>query len=154
MTISIPDRLALGLAARLFRMKLVLASDVVWMRYSELGGGASSIIPDIGEYRRDEFQADDQFEVHLGADLRVGSRLRVRGGAYSIPPHRLRYTGETETVPGQGLDLTFNLGRTGTRWAGTGGLGFEVVTGHLDVNAAYVFAPAADDFVLSAAWSF
>jgi long-chain fatty acid transport protein len=154
MTISIPDRLAAGLAAHLFRMRLVLATDVVWMRYSELGGNHSSIIPDIGEYKRDEFQADDQVEVHLGAELRIGSRLRVRGGAYSIPAHRLRYTGETETDAGRGLDLTFNLGRRGTRWAGTGGLGYEIVRGHMDVNAAYGAAPSADDFVMSAAWSF
>jgi hypothetical protein len=154
MTISIPDRAAVGLAAHLFRMRLVLATDVVWMRYSELGGDRSSIVPDIGEYKRDEFQADDQFEFHLGAELRIGSRLRARGGAYSIPSHRLRYTGETETGPGQGLDLTFNLGRTGTRWAGTAGLGYEIVRGHMDVNAAYVVAPSADDFVFSVSWSF
>ena len=153
--ISIPDRLAIGTAAALFRSRLLLAADVVWMRYSELGGSRSSIIPDIGEYHREEFRADDSVGLQLGAELAIGRarRLRVRGGAFSVPSHRLRYVGETETVTGRGLDLTFNLGRSDTRWAGTAGVGYGVSL-HLDVNAAYVAAPNADDFVLSAAYSF
>lgn len=151
--ISVPDRLALGLAARFFGSRLTLATDVVWMRYSELGGSHSSIIPDIGEYRREEFQAEDQIEVQMGAEMALGRHLRLRAGAYSVPSHRLRYEGETETITGRGLELTFNLGRNTTQWAGTAGVGF-LVSQHLDVNAAYVFAPSADDFVLSAAYSF
>jgi hypothetical protein len=73
----------------------------------------------------------------------------VVNGTPPPPPPPASVTACIRPLP----SLTFNLGRNTTQWAGTAGIGFLVLN-HLDVNAAYVFAPSADDFVLSAAYSF
>ena len=94
LTISIPDRLAVGVSAHWDR--LVLSAELDWDRYSELSGDSTSLIPDIDGFRRSDFQVRDVTSVHFGGEYQwpVGRLvdLKLRGGLLelTLPPVPVR----------------------------------------------------------------
>jgi len=125
LSISVPDRLSMGVADILG--PVTAAFDVVLDRYSELSGDRSSLLPQVGEIPRADFEIRDVWSVHLGVDWLVTGRTHLLGGVFTAPTHAYRYTGPTDSAAGIALDYAFNsLGEsTAVAWSVGIGQGFK-----------------------------
>jgi hypothetical protein len=169
LNVSIPDRLSVGMAAHWPQTGLLASAQLDWDQYSELGGGRSNLIPDVGEFRGAAFRVRDVVSVRAGAEyerpLGTLSLIRVRGGVFSAPSHGFRYTGELDTSMGRAMDRAFNMLGEETRVGWSAGLGFRrrrlsggdvaVVRDAFTINLAYQRTPGlVSEFVASLAAAF
>lgn len=148
-TLNLPDQASAGVALRP-HSRLLVALDGAYVRHSEL---ARNLTPVIGFdlVTASDFKIDDVLELHLGAELNLGSDSRplfVRAGVFSNPDHRLQYVGNVQpgavitAAQAQRINViersVFNLGTGGTEVKGTIGGGLTLGR-HGQVDVAYVW---------------
>ena len=96
-TIAVPNRFGVGLAARP-TPKWVLAFDAVWIQYSSLTSkeNFTLIFNDSDNLFGDEFVTKDVTEMHFGAEYNVRSGnmpIFLRAGVFTNPNHAVKFTG-------------------------------------------------------------
>ena len=92
---KVPDAFALGLALRPSD-QLVLAAEVVRVRYSQRLKYFVDAFGGFGEADPDDYAIDDGTELHLGAEYVVAGMARplvFRAGAWREPDNRIRWVG-------------------------------------------------------------
>ena len=146
LTVSVPDRLSLGVADIVG--PVTVAADVVFERYSELSGSRSTILPQIGDVPRSAFVIRDAWSVHAGIDWNPRGRTHIFGGVFTAPTHAYRYAGPTDTHGGTALDYAFNSQpeSTATGWSLGFGQGFKFGgVERLRATFAWTSTPAQSD---------
>ena len=151
----IPDRYSAGIAYK-FNDHLTAASDLSRILYSQQITDNFLILDSRGVTTRDNYEIDDVFEFHAGAEYRIYHNKNVialRGGFFTDPDHQLRFK------PSPGLDpltlnvmlFRFNSLTPKVDPGGTFGAGIAVVN-RVQIDAAFSFTRDAKDIVLSFVW--
>jgi long-subunit fatty acid transport protein len=132
---KVPDVYAAGAAYRFFE-RLTLAFEATYIRYSQL---VERFQVPLANTIATQYKLDDKVELHLGAEYIFFIKnipLAARGGFYTNPDHKIRYSGPLDNVDAVGERLLYNGGKD--RYQGTAGLGVVPFPGfQLDFASNY-----------------
>jgi long-subunit fatty acid transport protein len=150
-SINVPDHFGFGAGIRP-TPKLLVAADVVRMRYSSLSENTTLIF--FPSLTGSEYVTSDVTEVHVGAEYNVytmnGNPMFVRAGVFTNPNHLVSFTGSPDPATNAAETAKYNLLPRKDETSGTIGVGIALGP-RAQIDAAYVFSR---EFVLSGAIRF
>jgi len=117
---KVPDVAAAGVSYRFFE-RLTVAFEATYIQYSQLVKGFQ--VP-LADSVATKYKVDDALELHLGAEYIFFVKdipLAARGGFYTNPDHKIRYTGGQHDASEAAERLLYAGGKD--RYHGTAGLG-------------------------------
>lgn len=145
LVVKVPDRFTFGTALRPTE-GFTFVADVVRVNYSQLSDNLT-IVFNAASVPSD-FRIKDATEVHFGAEqiFFIGSTaVAVRGGFFTNPPHRLRYSGQEIAAVAA---FNFGLDREATAASYTVG-GGVAVSNQTQIDGALLFSDTFNEFSLS-----
>jgi long-chain fatty acid transport protein len=137
----VPDAYGLGVAWRPLDA-MVVSCDWMRVEYSQMTSELRNVLRASGSDPAN-FSAPDVDELHLGAEYQFLSTrwpVAVRAGLFFDPEHRIRYTGESDS-----LRARFRPGEDQTHYA----FGAGVVIGRVQIDAAADLSQSVDTVSLS-----
>jgi long-subunit fatty acid transport protein len=143
LVVKVPDRYAVGTAIRPTE-GLTIVADIVKVEYSQLSDDFTIIFNEHSQ--PDDFHIKDATEIHLGAEeifFVDSTAIAVRGGFFTNPPHRLRYSGKELAAI-----AAFNFGEDSSAASFTIGGGVSV-SNQTQIDAAYIFSDTFNEFSAS-----
>lgn len=144
LVLNVPDRVAVGYAQTWGRgasaSQVTAEADLIFERYSELGGRNSTLLPDLPGFPRSDFTVRNVWSPRAGVEWRH-SRLALLAGVRLVPSHSFRYTGDTSSTAGRALDYAFNAAAQGTVVGWSGGASYSLTSPKISLGAAFRWTP-------------
>jgi long-chain fatty acid transport protein len=147
---KVPDVAAAGVSYRFFE-RLTVAFEATYIQYSQLVKGFQ--VP-LADSVATKYKVDDALELHLGAEYIFFVKdipLAARGGFYTNPDHKIRYTGGQHDASEAAERLLYAGGKD--RYHGTAGLGIVPFPG-FQIDFAGNYSKDIREFSVSTVFRF
>ena len=147
---KVPDVAAAGISYRFFE-RLTVAFEATYIQYSQLVKGFQ--VP-LADSVATKYKVDDALELHLGAEYIFFIKdipLAARGGFYTNPDHKIRYTGGQHDASEAAERLLYRGGKD--RYHGTAGLGIVPFPG-FQIDFAGNYSKDMREFSVSTVFRF
>jgi long-chain fatty acid transport protein len=147
---KVPDVAAAGVSYRFFE-RLTVAIEATYIQYSQLVKGFQ--VP-LADSVATKYKVDDALELHLGAEYIFFVKdipLAARGGFYTNPDHKIRYTGGQHDASEAAERLLYRGGKD--RYHGTAGLGIVPFPG-FQIDFAGNYSKDLREFSVSTVFRF
>jgi len=147
---KVPDVAAAGVSYRFFE-RLTVAFEATYIQYSQLVKGFQ--VP-LADSMATKYKVDDALELHLGAEYIFFVKdipLAARGGFYTNPDHKIRYTGGQHDASEAAERLLYAGGKD--RYHGTAGLGIVPFPG-FQIDFAGNYSKDMREFSVSTVFRF
>jgi long-chain fatty acid transport protein len=147
---KVPDVWAAGVSYRFFE-RLTLAFEATYIEYSQLVRNMQVLLADaVGR----KYRINDVLEFHVGGEYVFfvrGVPFAVRGGFYTDPDHKIRYTGGPHDASEAAERALFQKGNN--NYHGTAGFGIVPIPG-LQIDFAGNYSKDVSEISISTVFRF